>query len=81
MTHVLLRNSGKPVAKAKEEKPADAKKAKAVKDSAAGKQNVKIVEPSTDSGKDGGDEDSSDEDSMSESEDDSDMNEVWSFDV
>lgn len=42
---------------------------------------MKIVEPSTGPGKDGEDEDSSDEDSMSESEDDSDMNEVWSFDL
>ncbi|KAI5664844.1 hypothetical protein M9H77_24167 [Catharanthus roseus] len=71
----LTIENGKAVEKAKDEKLADAKKANVGKDSAAGKQKVKIVEPVSDSGKK--EEDDSDEDeSMSEDDDDdSDMGE------
>lgn len=77
VTNFLFSISGKAVEKAKDEKLADAKKANVGKDSAAGKQKVKIVEPVSDSGKK--EEDDSDEDeSMSEDDDDdSDMGEVW----
>ncbi|CAK9168069.1 unnamed protein product [Ilex paraguariensis] len=65
-------NNGKPEAQVKQEKPTTSEKANAVKDSAAGKQKVKIVEPSKDV-KPGDDDESSEEDvAMSEDDFDSD---------
>ncbi|KAL3532043.1 hypothetical protein ACH5RR_005564 [Cinchona calisaya] len=66
---LTVANNGKPETKVKEEKPAEAKKANAEKDTAAGKQKVKIVEPNPDPKRDE-DDDSSDEDgSMSDDDD------------
>lgn len=61
--------SGKPETKVKDDKPADAKKSNAEKDTVAGKQKVKIVEPNPDLLKHDEDDDSSDDvedDSMDE---------------
>ncbi|NP_001312463.1 histone deacetylase HDT1-like [Nicotiana tabacum] len=65
---LTIANNGKPEAKVKE-----AEKSNVAKDSASGKQKVKIVEPSKDAKADDEDE-STDEDEMSEDED-SDMGE------
>lgn len=71
--------AGKPESKAKQEKPAEAEKANAAKDKEtdAGKQKVKIVEPNKDV-KPEEDEESSDDDLMSE-DDDEDDSEVLSI--
>ncbi|PIN03196.1 Histone deacetylase [Handroanthus impetiginosus] len=70
---LTIANNGKPELKPKKEKPSEAKKANAAKDkeSDAGKQKVKIVEPNKDA-KPEEDEESSDEDLMSEDGDEDD---------
>ncbi|CAI9097829.1 OLC1v1034331C2 [Oldenlandia corymbosa var. corymbosa] len=63
---LTLADNGNAVTKANEEKPANAKKANAEKDTGAGKQKVKIVEPTPKADED--DESSEEDDSMSEDE-------------
>ncbi|KAL0309587.1 UNVERIFIED_CONTAM: Histone deacetylase HDT1 [Sesamum radiatum] len=73
---LAIANNGKPESKAKPEKPVEAEKANAAKDkeSDAGKQKVKIVEPNKDA-KPEEDEESSDDDLISEDDDDDDDSE------
>ncbi|KAI3473326.1 hypothetical protein Pfo_030617 [Paulownia fortunei] len=70
---LTIANNGKPESKAKQEKPAETAKANAVKDkeSNAGKQKVKIVEPNKEVNPEE-DEESSDEDLLSEDDDEDD---------